>query len=112
MTPFAPEDLAKYLKDLDFGADPLPLQRSLGLIWNLVSDNFGFQVSHEEKTFTKEASYQQFRASIIHWASWLPSQFKEKLSSENCHPKNMIGMILSHQTSECPESCGKSFPLN
>jgi len=57
MTPFAPEDLAKYLKDLDFGADPLPLQRSLGLIWNLESDNFGFQVSQEEKTFTKEASY-------------------------------------------------------
>ncbi|RXN03643.1 hypothetical protein ROHU_013311 [Labeo rohita] len=28
MTAFAPEDLAKDLKDLDFSADPLPLQRS------------------------------------------------------------------------------------
>lgn len=53
MTAFAPEDLAKDLKDLDLGADPLPLQRSLGLIWNLESDSFGFQVSHEEKPFTK-----------------------------------------------------------
>lgn len=53
MSAFAPEDLAKDLKDLDFGADPLPLQRSLGMIWNLESDSFGFQVSHEEKPFTK-----------------------------------------------------------
>ncbi|KAL0151744.1 hypothetical protein M9458_052970 [Cirrhinus mrigala] len=53
MTAFAPEDLAKDLKDLDFSADPLPLQRSLGLIWNLESDSFGFQVSQEEKPFTK-----------------------------------------------------------
>lgn len=53
MTEFAPEDLAKDLKYLDFSADPLPLQRSLGLIWNLESDSFGFQVSHEEKLFTK-----------------------------------------------------------
>lgn len=40
MKAFAPEDLAKDLKDLDLGADPLPLQRSLGLIWNLESDSF------------------------------------------------------------------------
>lgn len=53
MTAFAPEDLAKDLKDLNLGADPLPLQRSLGLIWNLESDSFSFQVSHEEKPFTK-----------------------------------------------------------
>lgn len=53
MTAFAPEDLAKDLKDLNLGADPLPLQRSLGLIWNLESDSFSFQVSREEKPFTK-----------------------------------------------------------
>jgi len=53
MKAFDPEDFAKDLKDLDFGVDPLPLQRSLGLIWNLESDSFGFQVSHEEKPFTK-----------------------------------------------------------
>lgn len=68
MSAFDPEDLAKDLKDLDFGADPLPLQRSLGMIWNLESDSFCFQVSHEQKP-QKEVSYQQFRASTIHWAS-------------------------------------------
>lgn len=53
MTAFAPEDLAKDLKNFNLGADPLPLQRSLELIWNLESDSFSFQVSHEEKPFTK-----------------------------------------------------------
>ncbi|XP_060765880.1 uncharacterized protein LOC132874028 [Neoarius graeffei] len=53
MTAFAPEDLAKDLKDLNLGTDPLPLQRSLGLIWNLESDSFSFQVSREEKPFMK-----------------------------------------------------------
>lgn len=42
MEAFDPEDLAKDLKDLDFGADPLSPQRSLGVIWKLESDSFGF----------------------------------------------------------------------
>ena len=53
-----------------------------------------------------------FRASMIHWGLLVPSQFKEKLWSENCRPRNMIGMILSHQTSKCPGSCGKSLSLS
>lgn len=53
MKAFAPEDLAKDLKDINLGADPLPLQWSLGLMWNLESDSFGFQVSLKEKPFTK-----------------------------------------------------------
>lgn len=53
MKAFSPQDLAKDLKDLDLGAETLPLQRSLGLIWNLESDSFGFQVSLKEKPFTK-----------------------------------------------------------
>lgn len=53
MSAFAPEDLVKDLKDLNLGADPLPLQQSLRLIWNLKSDSFSFQVSHEGKPFKK-----------------------------------------------------------
>lgn len=33
--------------------DPLPFQRSLGLSWNLETDSFSFQVSHNEKPFTR-----------------------------------------------------------
>ena len=53
MESFAPEDLAKDLKYLDLGADPLPVQRSLGLSWDLESDSFTFKVSSEERPFTK-----------------------------------------------------------
>ena len=33
--------------------DPLPLQRSLGLCWNLEADSFTYLVSREEKPFTR-----------------------------------------------------------
>lgn len=48
------EDLAKDLKDLELGVDPLPLQRSLGLSWNLETDSFTFLVSQEEKPYTRK----------------------------------------------------------
>lgn len=35
MDTFPPEERAKDLKDMDMGVDPLPLQRSLGVSWNL-----------------------------------------------------------------------------
>ncbi len=53
MGSFSPEDLAKDLKDLDLGGEPLPIQRSLGLSWNLESDSFIFKVSREERPYTK-----------------------------------------------------------
>lgn len=33
--------------------DPLPLQRSLGLSWNLEADSFTYLVSSEEKPYTR-----------------------------------------------------------
>ncbi|XP_041366820.1 uncharacterized protein LOC121381553 [Gigantopelta aegis] len=53
MNAFPTDDLAKDLKDLDLGVDSLPQQCSLGLIWDLETDTFGFQVCTEEKPFTK-----------------------------------------------------------
>lgn len=47
------EDRAKDLKDLELGRDPLPLQRSLGLSWNLETDSFTFLVSREVKPYTR-----------------------------------------------------------
>jgi len=51
MEAFPTEDRAKDLKDLDLGVDPLPVQRSLGLCWNLQSDSFTYNVSNEAKPF-------------------------------------------------------------
>ncbi|XP_076832060.1 uncharacterized protein LOC143477359 [Brachyhypopomus gauderio] len=53
MDAFPPEERAKNLVDLELTVDPLPLQRSLGLTWNLQSDTFTFRVSREQKPFTR-----------------------------------------------------------
>ena len=53
MSAFPSEDLAKDLALLDLNKDVLPLQRSLGLNWNLQTDNFTFLVSSEMKPYTR-----------------------------------------------------------
>ncbi len=50
---FPAADRAKDLTDLDLGSDLLPLQRSLGMTWDLNTDDFLFQVSSEWKPYTK-----------------------------------------------------------
>lgn len=53
MSAFASDDLAKDLKDLDIGNDQLPVQRSLGLNWDLMSETFTFRVTAAEKPYTR-----------------------------------------------------------
>ncbi|XP_071098015.1 uncharacterized protein [Haliotis cracherodii] len=53
MKTFPSDDLAKDLKDLDLGSDLLPVQRSLGMAWDLQSDSFTFKVSADPKPYTK-----------------------------------------------------------
>lgn len=47
------QDHASDFKDLDLGSDALPMQRSLGLNWDLMSDAFTFKISDEQKPFTR-----------------------------------------------------------
>ncbi|XP_032416936.1 uncharacterized protein LOC116718815 [Xiphophorus hellerii] len=53
MKAFPKEDLAKDLKDLNLGTDPPPMQSSLGISWDINTDEFTFQVSNEEKPYTR-----------------------------------------------------------
>ncbi|XP_069107400.1 uncharacterized protein [Argopecten irradians] len=53
MKSFPSEDLAENLKDLSSLTDNAPLQRSLGIFWNVTSDSFTCKVSDEVKPFTK-----------------------------------------------------------
>ncbi|XP_069140928.1 uncharacterized protein [Argopecten irradians] len=53
LSEFDSEDLAKSLKDLELGKEGLPTQRSLGICWNLQEDKFTFQVSLQDKPFTR-----------------------------------------------------------
>ena len=50
---FPPEQRAKSLKDLDLTKDDLPVQRTLGLSWDLEEDTFFFSVSEDQKPYTK-----------------------------------------------------------
>ncbi|KAK3082830.1 hypothetical protein FSP39_006584 [Pinctada imbricata] len=50
---FKSDDLANDFKDLDLGSDALPMQRSLGLLWNTEHDVFTFRVSKDIKPYTK-----------------------------------------------------------
>ncbi|XP_056376093.1 uncharacterized protein LOC130273395 [Hyla sarda] len=53
MEAFSPQDHSSGLKDLDLSTDSLPMQRSLGLLWDLKAYTFTFQISTEEKPFTR-----------------------------------------------------------
>ncbi|XP_061749013.1 uncharacterized protein LOC133547258 isoform X1 [Nerophis ophidion] len=53
MNAFPFQDHAINLKDLDFTSDTLPMQRSLGLNWDLMSDTYTFQVADEQKPFNR-----------------------------------------------------------
>ncbi|XP_048751486.2 uncharacterized protein LOC125663228 [Ostrea edulis] len=53
MSAFPSEDLATNLKDLDLHGEEKPLQRSLGLSWDVNSDTFLFQLSKDNKPATR-----------------------------------------------------------
>ncbi|KAK3703198.1 hypothetical protein QZH41_004965 [Actinostola sp. cb2023] len=55
MEAFPSEDQASDLRDLDLSKDAVPVQRSLGVYWDLKTDDFTFKVSTEveEKPFTR-----------------------------------------------------------
>lgn len=50
---FPTSDLAPNMKDLDLEADDKPLQRSLGLCWDVNTDKFLFQLSSDNKPITR-----------------------------------------------------------
>ncbi|KAK3082438.1 hypothetical protein FSP39_009290 [Pinctada imbricata] len=53
MDAFPAEDLAKNLRSKNLEFDDLPMQHSLGIVWDLASDSFTINLSLEDKPFTK-----------------------------------------------------------
>ena len=53
MKAFPSDDLAKDMKDIVLGQDCPPLQRSLGVMWDITKDTLTFNVSSEDKPFTR-----------------------------------------------------------
>ena len=50
---FPREDRASDLRDLDFSQDTIPMQRTLGVLWDVSNDAFTFRVSLGEKPLTR-----------------------------------------------------------
>ncbi|CAB3983014.1 PREDICTED: uncharacterized protein LOC107357656 [Paramuricea clavata] len=53
MQALPPEDRIDSIQNLDLQRDPLPSQRSLGVMWNLQNDALTFSISLPEKPFTR-----------------------------------------------------------
>ncbi|VDH90793.1 Hypothetical predicted protein [Mytilus galloprovincialis] len=53
---FPSEDLSSDLKDLDLGSETPPVQRSIGLSWDISVDQFTFKVSSEKKPYTRRGA--------------------------------------------------------
>lgn len=89
MEAFPSEERAKELKNLDLGAEPLPLQRSLRLNWDLQNDCFTFLVSREDKPFTRRGILSAVNSFYdpLGFAAPIIIQGKvliRELCSENC----------------------------
>lgn len=52
MNAFPAEESVNDIKDLDLSVDELPVQRSLGVRWNIMSDTFTFHVPESQRPFT------------------------------------------------------------
>lgn len=52
------------VKDLDLKQDELPLQCTLGVLWNVEIDRFMFQMSTEKRPYTRKGVCQQFAQSL------------------------------------------------
>lgn len=50
---FPPEDCVPVIKDLDLGGETAPMQRSLGLLWEIGSDTFTYSASSTIRPFTR-----------------------------------------------------------
>lgn len=50
---FPPKDCAAAIKDVDLSREASPTQRSLGLLWEIISDTFTFSVLSDTKPFTR-----------------------------------------------------------
>lgn len=56
------EDRAKGMETLDLAVDNLPIQRSLGVAWDMTRNTFTFNIPKPQEPFTRRVR--------VFWASW------------------------------------------
>ena len=56
MRSFPEETWASDIQSLDLDEDPIPLQRSLGVVWDVKNDTFTFRIGDLERPTQEEES--------------------------------------------------------
>lgn len=72
------EDLAKNLKEINLNSERLPVQRSLGLYWDLETDSFIFRVSLKDTPFTRRGVLSTVSSLYDPLGFIAPLTFKKK----------------------------------
>lgn len=101
------EDLAKDLKEINLNSESLPVQRSLGLYWDLETDSFIVRVSLKNTAFTRRGILST--ASSLSTLSVSKPQllFKEKSYLEIWCKRPQTGMKSFLMTLENSGKSGK-----
>ncbi|KAL1252709.1 hypothetical protein QQF64_017402 [Cirrhinus molitorella] len=71
------EDRAKDVSSVDFFVDDSPIQRSLGLLWNMRTDTFMFQIEDDQRPFTRRGVL-----TLLSPKTWRPNGLGGKGRSE------------------------------
>lgn len=96
---FLGEYLARGLRGLELGQHSMPMQRTLGLGWNLSTDQFSFQVEIHDKPFTKRDVLPVINSLYD------PLGFTAPVSIEG---RSILREISRDQQLGCPAATGKT----
>ena len=73
MKAFSPDELAKNLRDIDLNLDKIPMQKSLGLHWDITDDVFKFSVPEGHNSLQPDSRRKAL--SILQGAAYDPINF-------------------------------------
>ena len=101
---FPREDQASDLRDLDFSLDTVPIQRALGVLWDISADAFTFKVSLEKRPFTRRDVLSVFNSLYDPLGLAAPVIVRGKLllrsmmaNLSNLHPESWDELLPEEQ---------------
>ena len=121
LTNFPSEDLAKDLMSRDLTKNTLPIQRSLGMSWDLKSDSFTFRITPDEKPFTHRGLlstlnsfydplglaapilirgkllFRRMNTATTDWDQVLPKEYENEWATWKEHMQNLETLCIPRQ---------------
>lgn len=94
MSAFPCDDFAKDLKDLKLESDDLPIQRTLGLSWDLDSDSCTYKVATVQKQYTRRGILSVVNNLYDPLGFVAPATIHEKLFYARSCLVNRTGIVL------------------